>query len=186
MWLWLAAFGLLIASMVGSALMILRPAAVSQPFLVEHALEPTQPITRAQRRKVREIYETAGRARMDAAHATALLAPRSHPHVDLLELDISASGQTSLRLSLRRGASWMNIEFEGTVELANGRVKRCEADMLRVSGWDLTEEVRGLDLSLAAEEQLAPERAAAPEWAALLEGMDRFWLEDGHFYAVRD
>ena len=75
MWLWLAAFGLLIASMVGSALMILRPAAVSQPFLVEHALEPTQTITRAQRRKVREIYETAGRARMDAAHATALLAP---------------------------------------------------------------------------------------------------------------
>lgn len=185
LWMWLVAFGLLLGSMLGAALMVLRPALIQRPLLVVHPLEPEQTITAEHHREAWEVFEVAGKARLDAVHASALLRPLHHPTVVLLELDTTPAGDTRLRLSRREGASFVNVELEGTLELQHGELTMLRPSRLRVSGWEMTEAAADEDLTLLANAELAEAFRRDPEWAARIRSIGRFHQRDGQFYAER-
>ncbi len=185
LWAWIVAFGLLLAGLGGAALMVARPALVQRPLIAVHPLAPALTVTTDQAREAHEVFATAGKARLDDAHATALLRPVGHPTVALFELSATPAGQTALRLSLREGASFMNIEMEGVLELRDGRVATCRAERLRVSGWDMSATVAGQELAPIANQRLDEARAQLPDWDAHLAELGRFHLADGRFHARR-
>lgn len=185
LWMWIVAFGLLLGSMLGAALMVAQPALLQRPMLVVYALDPEQQITAEHRREAWEVFEVAGKARLDAAHATALLQPPHHPTLVLLELDTTDSGDTRLRLSRREGASFVNVELEGELELRHGRITVLRPRHLRVSGWNMTEATADEDLTPLANAELAEALRRDPEWAARIRSIGHFHQQGGQFYAER-
>jgi len=179
--LWLVGVGLLLVSTFGAARLVSAPGVAGVARAAADPLPRTRGPDPAARQRVLQVLDIAGRARVDADHLSWLLYPRQHPTVELLELGAAPGGRTTVRASVREGDGWLNVEFEGELELRAGHVHRCRPAALRVNGEDVDLADVPEDLAALVDPRVQAEAGRSPDWGPLLRHTRSLKQEEGRF-----
>ncbi len=91
----------------------------------------------------------------------------------------------ALRLSVPADSGYLNVTADGTFTMEHGWFTDLRVDRAVLSGWDLSDYVRGAQLAQQANSSLAREKGERPQVDAALGAFDRVWIADGalHFVA---
>ena len=181
--MWAASFSLLYAAFAATMFMMRAPGTLDQPLTdpepARVALVAPDP---GLRQDVLDVLAVAGRARLDGAELTQLLRPWRDPRLEGLRVSVSREGYAVFDISMRRGASWINLHLVcSDVQVRNGRFARLLVRDISLSGWDLRPVWVDRDLAERANRELDLARTLYPETARLLAGLDRIDLVDGQF-----
>jgi hypothetical protein len=181
--MWGASFALLYIAMAATMFMMRAPGMLDRPLTdPEPSRVAITPPDDEVRQGVLERLEVAGRARLDGPSFTQLVRPWHDRRLEGLRVSVSPEGYAVLDISVREGASWINLHIEASeLEMSGGHFTRLVVRDLQISGWDLTRVWVDRDLAIRANEALQQARNLYPETGRMLDALRDVTLQDGHF-----
>lgn|GEM_PF-5249377 len=188
LWMWVSAFSLLFVAMAATMLLLRAPGLLDRPLTdpdpLRIALVPRDDV---ERERVIDVLAVAGRARLDGPHFTQLVRPWHDRRLEGLRVSVSDQGYAVFDISMREGASWINLHIVCTeVEVTNGRFSRLVVRAFTLSGWDLTPVWVDRDLAERANAELDLARSLHPATGRMLDALESVRLVDGHFWVEVD
>jgi hypothetical protein len=183
LWMWAVSFGLLYTTMAATMFMMRAPGLLDRPLTdPEPARIAMATPDEEAKQDVLDILDVAGRAKIDADGFTQLVRPWHDRRLEGLRVSVSPEGYAVFDISLRKGASWINIHLVASeLEMQAGQFTRLVVRDLQLSGWDLKSIWGERDLAIRANEELELARTLYPATGRMLDALRTVEFVEGQF-----